>query len=372
MIFSRFFKILSMNLLYWMVNVWSLLLAQKYNPDDIKKVAILFMPGLGMGDLIMLSPVIQKTKKIFPHSEINLITWVPELVDFKDIKISDCKKFKIRKNDFDLIISPTLTLRHLPFIFLSKYWIGYFAKPKIQSNFKARQYVYDLKNEHYLWRGVRLIKALDLKTGEDMEQDIQNKSIEYPSLKFQKPSYFDEKLKGVDYAVIAPFAQFDERQWPIDRFADVARNLIDKKAVAKVVIVGGQSDREQRFLKIFMEKLKDIPSDFIVDAVGKNNLMETSFIIKNSRLHLGLDTGPAQIAYLVAPRSVVIFITVDSKNRIPFKKDNNLIRCVCTRDEFGPTIDTGLVHPNLKLSRKRSESITSREVIDQIYKLLEV
>lgn len=369
--FKRIIKILIMNLLYWLVEFLAILSAKNYNPNNIKKVAILFMPRLGIGDLIMLSPAIQEIVKIFPQSEINLITWVPEIIDFKNIKIMNHKEFKISRNDFDLIISPTLTLRHLPLIFLSKYWIGYFTKPKIQSNFKARQYIYDLKGEHYLWRGVRLIKALDLEIGEKMEQEAIGKSIDYPLLKFQRPLYFDENLSGINYLVIAPFAQFDERQWPLDGFAEVIDGLANLNAVNKIAILGGSSARERHFLDVLIGKLKNTSKNLIVDLVGKNDLKETCFIIKNSRLYLGLDTGPAQIAYLSASRSVVIFITVNYLNRVPLNKQEGLIRCIYPLNCPGFPFDSGLVRPSIKKSRKCAQTITPENVLSEIKGLLQ-
>lgn len=364
-------KILIMNLLYFFVEIFGFL-KKKNKLDDIGSIGILFLPKLGMGDLIMLSPAIQKISDIFPSSKINLITWVPEIIDFKNVKIIEFGEFKKNKKDYDLIISPTFSLRHLPYIFSARYWIGYFAWPKIQSNFGATQYSYDLKNEHYLWRGIRLVKSLNKEEGERMERDVEYKSILYPNLQCQEPPYFDKTFKNSNYVAIAPFAQFGERQWPIEKFADVIKELIGQKIVNKIAILGGSSSREKYFLNILIGKLKNITDNLIVDLIGKNNLKETCFIIKNSKLYIGLDTGPSQIAYLSAPKSLSIFITVNYSNRVPLNKRSESIKCIYPLNCLNFPLDSGLVRPSIEKSRKCAQTIKSEDVLDEIKKTLQL
>ena len=320
-------KLLLMEFLYLGGEIWGLIKRRK-GLEGVKKVGILFLPNLGIGDLVMLSPAIKKIGEIFQDAEVFLITWVEPIIDFGKIKIIGIPEFQKIKKSFDLLISPTLNLRHFPFIFQTKYWLGYFAKPKIQSNFGAKKLSYHLKKEHYLWRGIRLLKALNEEEGNLLEKKAKERSIVYPELISQEPSFFKE-LKGEKYLALAPISKWPDRQWPLEKFSELIRQIFNKRLFNKIVILGGKTQRERELANVLLAKnLEKIPKDFFIDTVGKTSLSETIFLIKHSSLFIGLDSAPAHFAYLTASRVLVIFITVDPLFRLPLTKTNNLIRCL--------------------------------------------
>lgn len=304
-----------MNFLYILLEIWAILTGKK-NLNHPKKIGILFLPKLGIGDLIMLSPVIQKIADLFPQSEVYLVTWVAPLIDFKNVKVLQPKEVKLAKIKFDFIISPTLTLRHIPYVFRAQYWLGYFAKPKLQANFCIKKYSYSLRGEHYLWRGINLIKVLNQEEGDKLERAAIDRAIVYPELLTKKPSYFDSALDGFTYLALAPFSKWSAKQWPIKWFAEVTEFLLKNGQIRKIVILGDNSEHDRLALARFLEYLPDYIKDKTINAVGKNTLAETSFIIKNSFLFIGLDSAPAHIAYLTAPRILAIFIITDPLNII--------------------------------------------------------
>jgi ADP-heptose:LPS heptosyltransferase len=258
----------------------------------------------------------------------------------------------------------------LPFVFRAKYWVGYFAKPKIQSNFPIKKYSYHLRLEHYLWRGIRLIKALNEEEGNFLEKEARNKNIVYPELICQEPSYFKNLLKEEKYLALAPISKWPDRQWPIENFREVIRRIFFERLVTKIVILGDKSEHDREFVNSLLEDLEDIPKDFFIDAVGKNSLSETIFLIKNSHLFLGLDSAPAHFAYLTAPRVLVIFITVDPLFRIPLTKTFGLIRCVHPLNCPKFPCYSGLVPSNPRHCQKCTKSITVEKVLKEAKTLL--
>lgn len=277
---------------------------RKKNPHTVHEVGVLFLPILGIGDLLMLSPVIQALADYYSGARVTLITWVPEIINFKNIRV--IHREQARQEKFDLIISPSLNLKHLPFIFKSKFWIGYFASSRVQANFPIRPARYNQTSGHYIERGLALLKAFNANT-----------DIQYPELLVSEPPYFKKQLAGVKYAVFNIYAQFAERSWPLKNFMAVAKHLLETKRVEKIVLVGGASASEQTTASEFMRLAHEFGSAVVVNVIGKNNLKETAFLMKQSMLFVGLDTGPAHLAYLVAARSVVVFITVPPENRLP-------------------------------------------------------
>ena len=227
-----FAKRILMELLYYFLEILVLLFKRKI--QEIKSVGILFLPGLGMGDLIMLSPAIQKIAEIFSGAEITLITWIPDAIEFKNIKTLNHRKAKGLR--FDLVVSPTLNIHHIKYIFSSKYWAGYFSKAVIQSNFGAPQLAYRQRDEHYLWRGVQLIKALDQKRGSRLESEYMEGSVTYPPIICQEPSFFKSELLESKYAVAGVFLKLEDRQWPLQKCAVVIKECLKRGYIEKVVL----------------------------------------------------------------------------------------------------------------------------------------
>jgi len=363
------FKLILMNFLYLLLVIQSFL-KRRESLQNIKRIGILFLPRLGIGDLVMLSPAIQKIAEIFKGSEIFLITWVEPILDFKGITIIKPQEFKNRRRQFDLLISPTLNLRHLPFVFRAKYWVGYFAKPKIQANFPIKKYSYHLRLEHYLWRGIRLVKALNEQQGNFLEKEAHNKNVVYPELICQEPSYFENSLKEEKYLALAPISKWADRQWPIKNFGEIIRKIFRDRLLTKAVILGDKSEHDRRLANALLENLQDIPKDFFVDAVGKNSLSQTIFLIKNSHLFLGLDSSPAHFACLTSPRALTIFITVDPIYRVPLTKIPGVIRFLCPKNCPKFPCYSGLIPSEAKQCQKCASSITTAVVINEAEQLL--
>ena len=331
------------------------------------KVGILFLKPLGFGDLIMLSPVIKILEKIFKNSEIYLITWIPEIIQFEKIKL--ISKKNAQKEKFDLLISPTLNLHHLFYIFKAKYWLGYFGGTKVQSNFSFEKYRYNSRSEHFLMRGVGIISNFDEKEGEKFEGEIKRKSVLYPELELEEPEIF-QKLKNKKYLVLAPFSNYEERWWPFSYFSKVIRGLLEKKVIEKVIIVGGKADWEKEKLKSFWGNFREKEKNYFLDLVGKINLKELSFLIKNSSLYLGLDSGPAHLAYALSPKSAVVFVSVDPLSRKPLVENPNR-NIVCFRPQNYPNFPpySGLYRPDFKKCQNYALTISPEKVLYEILNL---
>jgi len=331
------------------------------------KVGILFLKPLGFGDLIMLSPVIKILEKIFKNSEIYLITWIPEIIQFEKIKL--ISKKNAQKEKFDLLISPTLNLHHIFHIFKAKYWLGYFGGAKIQSNFSSQKYKYDPRLKHFLLRGVGIVNSFDKKEGIKFEKQIKEKKVLYPELKLKEPEIF-QKLKTKKYLVVAPFSQYEERWWPLSYFLKVIKGLLEKKIIEKVIIVGGKTDWEKEKLKSFWGNFKEGEKKYFLDLVGKTDIKELSFLIKNSSLYLGLDSGPAHLAYALSPKSGVIFVSVDPLTRKPLTQTENR-KIICFRPQNYPDFPpySGFYRPNFKKCQNYSLTISPKKVLHEILNL---
>ena len=354
-------KIVLMNTLYLFLAVYGFF---KRKPSLIPrrelKIGILFLSSLGFGDLIMLSPVIQAIADIFSDSQIYLVNRFKEIICFKGLKWVGDEEGKRMK--FDLVISPTLNLHHIPFIFKSKYWLGYFAKPRMQSNFSKILGSYNPRKGHFLLKGFELLKALNIDKSIELEEKIKVKNVIYPKLCL-KESTISRNLKGIPYLAFAPFSAHKERQWPFSYFAEVIKFIINKNLVQKIVLLGGNSNWEEKQKEKLMKYLKDMP---ILDLVGKISLQENFFIIKNSSIFMGLDSGPSHAAYCLGNKTIVIFVSVDPLDRIPLSKTTTKIFYFIPKNCPGFPLYSGLWRPNYKKCQKWALTIKAKEVIKKL------
>ncbi len=117
---------------------------------------------------------------------------------------------------------------------------------------------------------------------------------EQPTLHF--PPEIDRKIKalglGGDYVVIHAKSNEAARDWPLDRWPELARKIATESGLRIVevglasVLLGGGVE--------------------FTNLCGQLNLMETARVIEKSRLFIGIDSGPAQLANAVRCPGVVL------------------------------------------------------------------
>lgn len=365
-IIKLFFKLFLMNILFILLELYSF---KKKTLREVNTVGILFLPPLGIGDLVMLSPAIQYIKNIFPQATISIVTWVPSIINFEGIEVVNYKKLKSK--NFDLIISPALNLKHLEYIFKSRYWFGYFTKSVSQSNFSKENCYYDLRNEHYLHRALRLVALFSRFTKSQFNLNLlKENNLIYPEIKQDKPAFFDSRLAGSEYFVLGALSKWPDRQWPVEKFAEVVSLILDKKLADKLVIIGDSSKENIDLAKTYMGLL-DKFGHRVVNLTGVTTLPQTAYILARSKFYLGLDSGPSHLAYLLAPKSVSIFITVDPKLRLPFLSNSaDRLSAVYLNPAPAESLYNGLGPVRVSEVKKYLPRITVGQVMETVQNLL--
>jgi ADP-heptose:LPS heptosyltransferase len=260
---------------------------------------ILLRKPLGLGDLVMLSPFVklieEKFDKVFVISEYDNF--------FKYKKIEFIKPDEITNNLIknSLVISPILVFSHLKYIFRAKYFIGYFGSNKLVSNFTKINYKYNPKTEHYLEKTFPILDILNIK--------YDKNNFEYPNIKSKK---YD--LNIGKYLVIAPYSNWKERQYSKENYIKLITFLL-KNFKYKIVLIGSSNPNEIKFNENIASKFEDI-----INLTGKTSILEMSYIIKNTELFIGNDSGPSHVAYIIAKKVLVFFGSVYYENRLPLNK----------------------------------------------------
>lgn len=280
-------------------------------------IIVLLKKPLGVGDVIMISPLlvylknISSTHKLYVVSEYNVFLDIPNIIWLKP---QDLTKIQLSNS---LLISPTLAFTHAKYLFRAKYFIGYFFSNQLISNFHKTNFHFNPKTEHYF---AKIFPILDI-----LNINYSKQELPYPPLKQKKFENYQ------NYIIVAPYSNWPERQYPFKEYKQLLQNL---SIQTQILIIGSSNPKEQ----IFNQKLVDsIKSSNIINLTGKTSLSEMTYLVKNSKLFIGNDSGPSHIAYSCAVKSLIFFGSVYYETRLPINSilknkitalDN---RSICTK-----------------------------------------
>lgn len=350
-------------LLLFIVNfVVSIIFYKKYKfkHKEVKNIGILFTKNLGIGDLVMLSPGIEKIAKIFRKSNIDLITWIPEVITFSD-NVNWVSEAKGLQKKYDLIISPTLNLLHLKFIFKAKYYIGYFSNFSLKANFKYKKQTYNERTDHYLNRIDAIIFSLKKNKHKKITKD------KYNNLKDNQNKIFTQYNLSNNYVVFGAFSKWIDRQWNLDDIVKTIDYLITTKGVKEVVFIGLSDDISITKMEYVLKHVKEPQK--ITSLLGKTSLQDINDLCKKSKLFIGVDSGPSHLAYLSATKVITIFITVKPALRLP-KIDLKNIKAIYPFPAPKQSLFDGLGPVRNDISQKYINNIRYSDIVIAIDSLI--
>ena len=122
----------------------------------------------------------------------------------------------------------------------------------------------------------------------------------------QLPTFPTDQLPAVavpeHFIVVAPGAGFEDRIWPVERFAQVITDLAKRGAITDVVVTGTASERSigERLMALLPHQPR------LHDTVGKLSLPQLIATIRRADLVIANDSGSVQLAAAVQTPCVVI------------------------------------------------------------------
>jgi len=117
-----------------------------------------------------------------------------------------------------------------------------------------------------------------------------------------------EPLLAERHAVLHPYASCPEKQWPAERFCEVARYL-----------------RLWNITPVFLAGPDDDPTPFRNHRVLQSKLSEVKSLLADAALFVGNDSGPAHIAAAFGVPSVVLFSTSDPTVWKPWQTESEIV-----------------------------------------------
>lgn len=132
---------------------------------------------------------------------------------------------------------------------------------------------------------------------------------------------------GQRYAVIHPGASHVSKQWPLERFAQIARWLFEKRQLIPVIRLGPNDDAIAAGIPRHFGK-----ETLVLDARAMD-LREAIALIAGAALFVGNDSGPAHLATATGVPPVVIFGATDPATWAPWQVPHRVVRAAGPCDQ---------------------------------------
>ena len=274
------------------------------------KIAIVKLSA--MGDIIHAMVALQYIKQAKPDIKIDwiveeafapILSNNPHIDNILTVNLKSIKKNKqaffqeikrvwgYRKNKYDLIIDAQGLLKSsITSKLLGRKVVG-FSKNSIREGLASYFYQQKIEIAYESNAIERNVKVL----GSPLNVEINKEKIlnKEPFLYFNKESNFP--IKVGNYIVFVVGASVENKIYPKEKFAEIAKRLNEKT----VVIWANEYEKE---VAVYLEE--KLPN---VVVSPKLNLDELKQLIANSKLVIGGDTGPTHMAWGLNIPSVTIF-----------------------------------------------------------------
>ncbi|MBX9736651.1 MAG: glycosyltransferase family 9 protein [Phycisphaerales bacterium] len=160
------------------------------------------------------------------------------------------------------------------------------------------------------------------------------------------------------YCVIAPTSRWPGKRWPIDRFASLARSLLDSGRITRVVVVGSPSERPQ-CAALFESTAGDAR---VIDGVGRTSVAELMALIEHSALVIANDSAAIHMAVGFDRPMVALYGPTNIRRVGPWQRDASVIQHI----QPGDTLN----HKDEASGRELMARITTLEVIERALSVL--
>lgn len=265
--------------------------------------SILVVRNDRFGEFLLNIAALRALKEAYPGAKIVLavsleVKELAECVEYVDqIAVWDTGfKGNLRKYNFDacIILNPTKEAHWLSFLAGIPVRVGYNRKWGFLLTHKSADNK-GLGLKHEVETNLELVGLIGAKT--------KDSSVYLGKL----PPSANPVYAGA--VAVHPFTSDAVKQWPVERFRQLARRLSGELR-AKVLIVGkGEGASKGRAREEF-----DHLGDEIINLIDKTSLVELAQLLKQCRLLVTCDSGPMHLAAAVGTPVVALF-----RNDLPGK-----------------------------------------------------
>ncbi len=262
--------------------------------DKVKIKNILIIRNDRFGEFLLNIPAMRALKEAYPYARLTLavdqavfeLAGAVECVD--EVLVWEEARGSLSKHKFDLcvILNPTKEAHWASFCAGIPVRVGYDRKWGFLLTHKIKD-TKDQGSRHEVDCNLELVGLVGAKTDDK-------------TLKIKVDDNLFRGFIGQGIVVIHPFTSDPVKQWPVERFKELALR-IKRELGLNVVMVGlspGVLDA----------------GDGIINLINKTSLLELAALLKHSSLLVSCDSGPVHLASSVGTVVVALF-----RNDLPGK-----------------------------------------------------
>jgi len=271
---------------------------------------ILIVQTAFIGDVILITPLIRETRKIFPSAIIDvLVTSGNQAIlnnnpHINEILITDKKKvldyvktlFILRKKAYDLALTPHRSARTLTLLFLAQ------IKERIGFNRDIYRHLLTCgvrhpKSPHKAEKNLGLLKPFltdnypDLKTLPEIL--IDDKLNWYSELFPDKKDYEDSSkyLYADNNIAIAPGSVWNTKRWSKENYVELSKLLKEKGY--NLIFIGSKSEQE------LAQEIIDRAGIDAINSCGSLSILQSAALISQCKALICNDSGALHIGNAV-------------------------------------------------------------------------
>ena len=272
---------------------------------------LVIRPG-GIGDMVLLLPVIERIRTEFPGAEIDLV----------------CEKRNLEVLELAGLSGCAIPYDSAPFRLLWRFWRtkydvaidteqfhNFSAVLSLLSGAPARIGFKINPNRNLLYthlvnyamdeyEGVQFMRLLAPLHVSNLDYHIEGILA---GVSVRESAAIGPTLKAMreakSYVALSPGSTTAYKRWDAAKFAAVANHLMARRGLA-VVLVGG---RDARLAANIISKSVSNPEGILCPGVGRLPLVDTVALIRDACLFVGGDSGLAHLAVALGVPTVVLF-----------------------------------------------------------------
>jgi ADP-heptose:LPS heptosyltransferase len=268
---------------------------------------ILIVRNDRFGEFLLNIPAIRAVKETFKESKIILtvdpyvkelagkVPYADEIIIWRSGKHSlfEIMRFRnlLKKKNIDIavIMNPSKDTNIAVYLAGIPARVGYSHK----WDFLLTEKQEDLKHlgqKHEVEYNLDIVKTIGAET-KDKSISLKIGNSEFQSGIVNNP--------GLEFIAIHPWTSDPVKQWPIERFRELALKIV-KETDMSVVIVGGPEELQKNTMFNNLDgRIKNL--------TGKTTLVELASILKKSKLLISGDSGPVHMACAVGTPVIALF-----------------------------------------------------------------
>ena len=352
-----------------------------------KKLRILIIPPVKIGDLVCATPVFREIKKNFPESHLGVLLladserrttsyqllknnpYIDKIIlpdEKRGINTIGILKLIIRiypeKYNWSFTLTSGVIEKVIPFlaiipnrvITISSYATITSKILNFIGNYKSEIKLNDLALRHHL----KLLKFIGIKKFNQRREIFVSQKEKRKAIQFLKKYNLNPNDLLIGIAVTAGNKL---KEWNKEKFAQLSDRLIEELG-AKIIFVGGPKDK--RDISFVQSKMKYKS----INSSSELNLIELAALLRHLKLFISVDTGPLYMANAMEVPVVDIVGPFAIHTQLPPKEKCEIVqkKLPCTPCSF--VIKTARV---CKYGhRKCVEDITVNDVFNAVTRLL--